>query len=114
MNDVAVQIISNIFKALSSHVRVKIVEMLKDGPLCVCKIIEGLGMEQSNTSQHLSVLKNAGIVESRKEGLSVYYKLKYPEVLDMINLVEGVLNKQLEETKLSLEERRENNASVVC
>ena len=105
MNEIAVQMISNIFKALSSSVRVKIIEMLRGGPLCVCHIIEGLGMEQSNTSQHLSVLKKAGIVESRKEGLSVYYKLKHPQVLDMINLVEEVLNKQLEETKQSLERK---------
>ena len=103
MNEVATQMISNIFKALSSPVRVKIVEMLKNGPLCVCKIIAGLSMEQSNTSQHLNVLKNAGIVDSRKEGLNVIYSLKYSRVTEMINLTEEILKLQLEETKKSLD-----------
>lgn len=102
MNEMATQLIANIFKALSSPVRVRIIEMLKDKPLCVCHIIEGLGMEQSNTSQHLNVLKSAGIVDYRKEGLNVIYSLKYPQVLDMINHVEEILNAQLEETKQSL------------
>lgn len=106
MNEVATQMISNIFKALSSPVRVKIIEMLKEGPLCVCKIIEGLGTDQqSNTSQHLNVLKNAGIVDSKKEGLNVIYSLKYHEIIEMIELVENVLNSQLEETKESLRKR---------
>ena len=105
MNEIASQMIANIFKALSSPVRVKIIEMLKKGPLCVCNIIEGLGMEQSNTSQHLTVLKNAGIVDSRKEGLKVIYNLKYPRILDMIESVEDILNRQLEETKESLSKK---------
>lgn len=93
------QLVANIFKVLSSPVRVHILRLLKDKPLCVCKIIEELGTEQSNTSQHLNVLKNAGLVDSRKEGLKVIYSIKYHEIFDTIDTIEKIILMQTEETQ---------------
>ncbi|HHX63966.1 MAG TPA: winged helix-turn-helix transcriptional regulator [Chloroflexi bacterium] len=62
-------------KAISDPTRVRILKMLQLGELCVCHITEVLGLSQSTVSKHLAVLRNAGLVNDRKEGLWVYYRL---------------------------------------
>ena len=62
-------------KALSDPHRIRAVMALRDGELCVCRIIELLGLAPSTISKHMSILKLAGLVESRKEGRWVYYAL---------------------------------------
>jgi ArsR family transcriptional regulator len=106
MSNLGNQLISNIFKALSHPIRLQIVKLLKDKPLCVCEILPQLESEQSNTSQHLSVLKNQGIVDSKKDGLMVIYRIKSPEVYQMIEIAEGIILMQIEETKSSLKKNR--------
>lgn len=95
------QLISNIFKALAHPTRLQIVRLLKEKPMCVCDILPQLESEQSNTSQHLTVLKNQGIVESKKDGLMVIYRIKSPEVYQMLDIAEGIILRQIEETKSS-------------
>ena len=102
MSNMGNQLVANIFKALAHPTRLQIVRLLKDGPLCVCNILPQIESEQSNTSQHLSVLKNQGIVDSKKDGLMVIYRIKSPEVHQMIDLAETVLLRQIEETQNSL------------
>lgn len=106
MSNMGNRLIANIFKALSHPTRLQIVRLLKEKPLCVCNILPQLESEQSNTSQHLSVLKNQGIVDSNKDGLKVIYRIKSPEVYQMINIAEGIILKQIEETKSSLEKNK--------
>lgn len=96
------QLLSNVFKALAHPTRIQIVKLLRNGELCVCDILPNLDSEQSNTSQHLTVLKNQGIVESRKDGSRVIYSLKNEEVCEMIDLAEAIILRQIEETKASL------------
>jgi len=96
------QLISSVFKALAHPTRIQIVKLLRNGELCVCEILPNLDSEQSNTSQHLTVLKNQGIVESKKDGSKVIYSIKNKEVYDMIDLVEAIILRQIEETKTSL------------
>lgn len=105
MSSMGNQLITNIFKALSHPTRLQIIRILKDKPLCVCDILPQLDSEQSNTSQHLSVLRNQGIVESKKDGLMVIYKIKSPEVYEMIEIAESIILKQIDETKSSLENK---------
>lgn len=62
-------------KALSDPNRVKIIKMLQHGELCVCEIQESLGTAQSTASKHLKILEEAGLLNSRKEGLWVHYRL---------------------------------------
>ena len=102
MSDMGNQLVAAIFKALAHPTRVQIVKLLKEKPLCVCEILPQLDSEQSNTSQHLSVLKNQGIVESRKDGSMVIYRITSPDVIKMIELAESIILTQLEETKASL------------
>lgn len=65
----------HITKALADEKRVRILLALRHGELCVCQITELFGLAVSTISKHLSVLYQAGLVESRKEGRWIYYRL---------------------------------------
>lgn len=97
MDDKYNNLIINIIKAISHPARIKILNILSEGPLCVCDIIPKVGLEQSNLSQHLNLMKNAEILESYKDGLRVIYKIKYPEILDSIKIIENIIEKQIDE-----------------
>lgn len=101
-NSLGCQLISNVFKALGHPTRIQIIKLLENGELCVCDILANLDAEQSNTSQHLAVLKNQGIVEGRKEGSKVMYSIKHAEVYEMIDCAETIILRQIEDTKASL------------
>ncbi|HLL02086.1 MAG TPA: metalloregulator ArsR/SmtB family transcription factor [Myxococcaceae bacterium] len=66
---------SRLFKALGDETRLRIVALLSHGELCVCHFEAALGLNQSTTSRQLSVLRAAGVVEARREGSWVYYRL---------------------------------------
>lgn len=65
-----------IVKALSDSSRLRALAALRGGELCVCQIIELLGLAPSTVSKHMSLLREAGLVEGEKRGRWVYYKLK--------------------------------------
>jgi ArsR family transcriptional regulator len=65
----------SITKALSDENRVRILMMLCDGELCVCQLIEMLGLAPSTVSKHMSILRQARLVQARKEGKWMYYRL---------------------------------------
>jgi ArsR family transcriptional regulator len=67
--------LSRLFKALGDETRVRIVALLAHGELCVCHIEDALGLQQSTTSRQLGVLRAAGLVEARRDGSWVYYRL---------------------------------------
>ncbi len=87
------------FKALAHPTRLRILEKLAFGEVCVCEFIEQLDLEQSNISQHLAILRKQNIITSTKVGLKVMYRIKYPEVLNVLSLVREVLAKQLKESE---------------
>jgi DNA-binding transcriptional ArsR family regulator len=65
----------SITKALSDEQRVRVLMALQRGELCVCQIVELLGLATSTVSKHMSILKQARLVDSRKEGRWMYYRL---------------------------------------
>ena len=66
---------AEIVSAMAHPIRIAILDFLKDGEQCVCDITKHIGSEQSNVSRHLSVMVRAGVLECRKEGLWVIYRL---------------------------------------
>jgi ArsR family transcriptional regulator len=65
-----------LFKTLSEPVRLRIVYLLlESGELCVCDLVETLGLSQSVVSRHLAYLRNNGLVSTRREGVWVYYRI---------------------------------------
>lgn len=93
------------FKALAHPTRVKILKHLRDSEKCVCEFTEDLDVEQSNMSQHLAILRKQEIVSCRKEGLKVIYRVNYPQIFEILDLVEDILVSQVNET-LSLLNKR--------
>jgi ArsR family transcriptional regulator len=79
--------VANIFKALSDENRVKIVEFLRVGERCVCEIVPFIGTSQSNVSQHLRVLREAGIIDYRRDGKKIMYFVVFKEVFDILDTV---------------------------
>jgi len=90
------------FKALSHPTRIKIVEYLRERERCVCEIFPYLGEEQSNISRHLAALKRAGILSSRKEGVSVFYKVQDENVFKILELVLSSVKKLAREKAVIL------------
>ena len=76
-----------IFKALCDETRLKIVEALLNGEKCVCEIVPFAKRTQSTVSIQLSKLENLGIVESRRQGKNVYYKLVNKKVMKILKIV---------------------------
>ena len=90
---------AEIAKAIAHSLRIAIVDFLKDGEQCVCDIAEHIGSERSNVSRHLSVMVSAGVLEYRKEGLKVIYKLKTPCILDFFSCITACLKHQAKENE---------------
>ena len=88
-----------VLKAMAHPLRIAIVEFLQEDEQCICDIAEFVGSERSNVSKHLSMMANAGILEARKEGLKVIYRLKCPCVLDFLQCTTNVLREQVKEDR---------------
>lgn len=81
---------SEIMKALAHPTRLFIVDFLVGGEKCVCEIVEQVGVDISTISKHLSVMKNAGLVEDEKRGLNVFYKLICPCISNLFTCLEDI------------------------
>ena len=86
----------NITKALADDNRVRALLALRDGELCVCQITELFGLAPSTVSKHLSILSQAGLVESRKDGRWIYYKLPGKDVPTAVREAIRWVDKSLE------------------
>lgn len=87
-----------LFKALAHDTRLRILNLLLGGEVCVCRIMEILQLPQSTASRHLGILKNAGLVEDRRDGIWVHYTLAR-EQLPVALQVMDVLGKHLPSIK---------------
>ena len=87
---------AQIMKALSHPTRLFIVHELAQAEKCVCELTTMIGADTSTVSKHLSIMKNAGIVDFEKRGTSIYYSLKMKCVLNFFTCVNEVLKKKVE------------------
>ncbi|SMP13437.1 transcriptional regulator, ArsR family [Desulfurobacterium pacificum] len=79
--------VAEILKALGHPTRVKIIKYLADGEKCVKEIWQELEIPQPTVSQHINILKNAGIISYKKDGVKTCYKIEDPRVIDIIKLL---------------------------
>lgn len=93
---------ARILKALGHPTRLFITEELEKGEMCVCDLTAMIDADVSTVSKHLSVLKQAGIVQDDKRGNQVFYRLRVPCVLNFFSCVETILEQQAEEHSASL------------
>jgi len=86
------------FQALAHPTRVAIVEALRDGELPAGTLLDMLGIEQANLSQHLAVLKAREVLVSRKVGNQVYYAVRDPALIEVMDLLRKYFYSHLNET----------------
>ena len=86
---------ADVLKALAHPIRLSIINFLAEEEKCVCHIVDHVGTSPSNISKHLGIMKKAGILSDRKEGLSVYYRLNMPCALKFFDCIQGIMEKQL-------------------
>jgi DNA-binding transcriptional ArsR family regulator len=95
---------AGLFRALGHPARVRILELLRDGERSVGSLQGELGLESGATSQHLAALRRVGLVESRREGTSVFYRAADERVFDLLEAGRGLVTRQLEGQQLLLRE----------
>jgi DNA-binding transcriptional ArsR family regulator len=95
---------AHIFQALAHPTRIAIVEALREGEVAAGALLVHLPVEQANLSQHLAVLRSKQIVVGRKDGNQVYYSLRDPVLIQVLDLLKQYFNSQLRETAAMLDD----------
>ncbi len=104
MNEPLRRFKAEIFQALANPTRIAIVEALRDGELSAGKLIDKLGLEQANASQHFAILRAKKILVNRKVGNQVFYSLRDPVLIEVLDILRRYFYSQLTETVNMLEE----------
>lgn len=86
-------------QTLANEKRLEILSVLSEGEKTVKELTEFLGLRQANLSQHLAILRQKGVVRTRKEGVSICYRVANPKMIEACNLIREVLFEQLKETE---------------
>lgn len=86
---------ADFFKALAHPLRIRILDELRSGEVAVSDLSTRLDVEQSSLSQQLSVLRGRNLVIARKEGLSVFYSIRDPEIFHLLDVARRIFNRQL-------------------
>ncbi len=94
---------ADVCKTLASPKRLEIISVLKDGEKSVGELVEILGVPKANVSQHLSVMRHKGILQSRREGVNIFYSITNAKVVKACLLMREVLTEQLKEKNELLE-----------
>jgi DNA-binding transcriptional ArsR family regulator len=95
---------ADIFQALAHPTRIAILEFLSDGELSAGVLIDKLGMEQANVSQHLAVLRAKQLVINRKSGNQVFYSVRDPVIIEVLALMRTYFHSHLKEALGMLDE----------
>ena len=77
----------DVFKALADLTRLKILDILKNDERCICEIIPYTGKSQPNISQHIKILRNAGLIKEKKEGTKILLKVTTEQIFHIIDSV---------------------------
>lgn len=97
MEEKAIHLKAEVFKALAQPTRLKILECIRRGEKCICEIVPATNGEQSNISRHISILQKNHLIATRKDGVRLMVKVKSPEVFEIIDKVSAMLKKQIKE-----------------
>ena len=98
--------VSRLFKALADDTRLRIIALLSHGELCVCHLQEALELPQPNVSRQLGILRAAGLVQHRRQGSWVYYRLLRQENSDCERQVRGLVQAFAKDALLRRDVRR--------
>jgi DNA-binding transcriptional ArsR family regulator len=95
---------ADFFRTLGHPARVRLLQVLREGERSVGALQGEVGLDSSGTSQHLAALRRQGLVASRREGTSVYYRIKDARILELLELAKGILAANLEADRALLDD----------
>lgn len=93
---------ARLFRVLGHPARVRILELLREGEQTVGGLQAQLGLDSGGTSQHLAALRGIGLVESRRDGTSVYYRVDDEQVFELLAAGRAIITRQLSEQQSML------------
>ncbi len=102
MQDALRQFKADFFQALAHPTRIAIIEQLREGELSAGTLIDRLGIEQANASQHLAVLRAKNIVVNRKAGNQVFYSVRDPLIIEVLDIMRRYFHAHLNEVMATL------------
>jgi ArsR family transcriptional regulator len=97
--------LTKLFKALSDETRIRILKILMERECCVCELMQALGISQTRASRNLSILEDAGLVRSRRDGLWITHYLDESGMKEYAAEVVELVNKALEGNELAVQDR---------
>ena len=95
---------ADLFRVLGHPTRVRIIELLRDGERSVGSLQGSLGLDSSGTSQHLALLRRHGLVEGRRDGTTVYYRVTESAVFDLLEAARILLGRVLARRRAELDD----------
>lgn len=95
---------AEVFRLLGHPMRMRLVQLLGNGERTVSDLQAAIGSETSGTSQQLSLLRKSGVLSSRRDGTNVYYRVRDPRTLELLDLSRQILTSQLEEQQELLQD----------
>ena len=102
MSEALRQFKAEFFQALAHPTRIALVEQLREGELSAGELMERLGIEQANASQHLAVLRAKNIVVNRKSGNQVFYSVRDPLIIEVLDVMRRYFHKHMTELHSTL------------
>jgi len=97
---------ASICQTLANPKRLEIINLLRDGERTVGELTESMQITQANLSQHLALMRQKGILVTRREGLNIYYRLGNPKIIKACDLMRQVLLENLESNAALAESAR--------
>jgi len=100
---------AELFRALGHPARIRILQLLRDGERTVGDLQATLELDSSGTSQHLAALRKQDLVETRRQGTNVYYRVKDRRTLELLQLAKEILASNLEDNRTLLQDLAEES-----
>jgi DNA-binding transcriptional ArsR family regulator len=97
---------AEVCKTLSNPVRLRIINELQDGEMTVGALVKKLGIRQAHVSQHLAMLRQRGVVKTRRDGPNIYYGIANPKIIKAYSLIREVLLERLQKDQSIMAEIR--------
>ncbi len=95
MNKRIFELHAEICKTFTNPKRLEILDLLREGEKSVNELVQLAGINQSNLSQHLAILRGKGIVQTRRDGLNIYYSITNPKIIKAFDIMREILYEQL-------------------
>lgn len=86
---------ADLCKVFSNHIRLEVLDLLRNGEMSVMELVEETRLSQANVSQHLAIMRQKGIVKARRRGKNIYYKLANPKIIKAFDIIKEVLTERL-------------------